>query len=32
MLDHLNGTHKIPLETAMHVCPEGNETCIIDGY
>ncbi|HZA53902.1 MAG TPA: hypothetical protein VE616_06615 [Candidatus Udaeobacter sp.] len=32
MLDHLNGTHKIPLETAVHVCPEGNETCIIDGY
>jgi hypothetical protein len=32
MLDHLSGTHKIPLETAASFCPEENETCLVDGY
>jgi len=32
MLDHLSGTHKIPLATAASVCPEATESCIVDGY
>ncbi len=32
MLDHLSGTHKLPLATAVAVCPDENESCIIDGY
>ena len=32
MLDHLSGTHKIPLETAAAVCPDGGDSCVVDGY
>ena len=32
MLDHLSGTHKIPLETAASACPEATESCVVDGY
>ena len=32
MLDHLSGTHKIPLETAASVCPDGAEYCIFPAY
>ena len=32
MLDHLSGTHKIPLETAASACPEAIESCVVDGY
>jgi hypothetical protein len=32
MLDHLSGTHKIPLATAASVCPEATESCVVDGY
>jgi len=32
MLDHLSGTHKIPLATAAAVCPEATESCVVDGY
>ncbi len=32
MLDHLSGTHKIPLATAESVCPDAIENCVVDGY
>ena len=32
MLDHLSGTHKIPLATAASVCPEATGSCLVDGY
>ena len=32
MLDHLSGTHKIPLQAAVSVCPDATESCIVDGY
>jgi hypothetical protein len=32
MLDHLSGIHKLPLETAALVCPDENQSCIVDGY
>jgi hypothetical protein len=32
MLDHLSGIHKLPLDTAAAVCPDDNQSCIIDGY
>lgn len=32
MLDHLAGTHKIPLEAAAAFCPEGTGTCIFPPY
>jgi hypothetical protein len=31
-LDHISGTHKIPLEAASSICTETNESCIIEGY
>ncbi len=31
-LDHISGTHKIPLETANSICTDSNESCIIEGY
>jgi hypothetical protein len=31
-LDHISGTHKIPLDTANSICAETNESCIIEGY
>ena len=32
MLDHLSGTHKIPLQTAASVCPDATDSCVVDGY
>jgi hypothetical protein len=32
MLDHLSGTHKIPLATAASVCPGATGSCVVDGY
>ena len=32
MLDHLSGTHKIPLDTAASICPDATESCVVDGY
>ena len=32
MLDHLSGTHKIPLGIAASVCPDTIESCVVDGY
>lgn len=32
MLDHLSGTHKIPLGTAASVCPDASDGCVVDGY
>lgn len=32
MLDHLAGTHNIPLETAAAVCPDGTDGCLVEGY
>jgi len=31
-LDHISGTHKIPLETANSICADGDDSCIIEGY
>jgi hypothetical protein len=31
-LDHISGTHKIPLETANSICGDGEESCMIEGY
>jgi hypothetical protein len=31
-LDHISGTHKIPLETANSICTDNNESCVIEGY
>jgi hypothetical protein len=31
-LDHISGTHKIPLETANSICTDANESCVIEGY
>jgi hypothetical protein len=31
-LDHISGTHKIPLETANSICADANESCVIEGY
>jgi hypothetical protein len=31
-LDHISGTHKIPLATADSICSESNESCVIEGY
>ncbi len=31
-LDHISGTHKIPLETANSICTDSNESCVIEGY
>lgn len=28
MLDHLAGTHKYPLQSTVHFCPDGAEVCI----
>ena len=32
ILDHLSGIHKLPLDTAAAVCPDDNQSCIVDGY
>jgi hypothetical protein len=31
-LDHVSGTHRIPLETANSICAEGEESCVIEGH
>jgi len=31
-LDHISGTHKIPLATADSICTDAEESCIIEGY
>jgi hypothetical protein len=31
-LDHVSGTHKIPLETANSICAADEESCVIEGY
>jgi hypothetical protein len=31
-LDHVSGSHDVPLETANAICAEGNASCIIEGY
>lgn len=31
-LDHISGTHKIPLETADAICSDANDSCVIEGY
>jgi hypothetical protein len=32
LLDHLAGTHKIPLDAAVSLCPDGTMTCIFPSY
>ena len=32
LLDHIAGTHKIPLDTAASVCPDGVTSCIFPSY
>jgi hypothetical protein len=29
-IDHVSGTHKIPINTVAAICPDGNESCIIE--
>jgi hypothetical protein len=29
-IDHVSGTHKIPINTVAAICPESNESCVID--
>ena len=31
-LDHISGTHKIPLQTAASICADSNDSCVIEGY
>jgi hypothetical protein len=31
-LDHVSGSHDVPLETANAICAEGYPSCIIEGY
>lgn len=31
-LDHISGTHRVPLEAADSICPDGEPSCIIEGY
>jgi len=32
LLDHLAGTHKIPLEAATNLCPDGGGSCVFPSY
>ena len=32
LLDHLAGTHKIPLDAASAICPDGTGSCIFPSY
>ena len=32
LLDHLAGTHKIPLEAATSLCPDGAGSCLFPSY
>jgi hypothetical protein len=29
-IDHVSGTHKIPINTVASICPDGNESCVIE--
>jgi hypothetical protein len=32
LLDHLSGMHRIPLDSAAAICPDGAENCIFPSY
>jgi len=32
LLDHLAGSHKIPLDAAIHLCPDGGGSCVFPSY
>ncbi len=32
LLDHLAGTHKIPLDAATSLCPDGGASCVFPSY
>jgi hypothetical protein len=32
LLDHLAGTHKIPLDAAASICPDGVGSCVFPSY
>ena len=32
LLDHLAGTHKIPLNAATNLCPDGGASCVFPSY
>jgi len=32
LLDHLAGTHKIALDAAVNVCPDGAASCVFPSY
>jgi hypothetical protein len=32
LLDHLSGTHKIPLDAAATICPDGVGSCVFPSY
>jgi hypothetical protein len=32
LLDHLAGTHKIPLDAAATICPDGVSSCVFPSY
>ena len=32
LIDHVSGTHKVPLEYAASICPEEWGGCLFDGY
>jgi hypothetical protein len=32
LLDHLAGTHKIPLDAAANLCPDGVSSCVFPAY
>ncbi|HWP23917.1 MAG TPA: hypothetical protein VNM15_07015 [Candidatus Binatia bacterium] len=32
LLDHLAGTHKVPLDAAVNFCPDGSRTCLFPPY
>ena len=32
LLDHLSGTHKIPLDSAAMICPDGVGSCVFPSY
>jgi hypothetical protein len=29
-IDHVSGTHKIPINTVAAICPDGNQSCVIE--
>lgn len=32
LLDHLSGRHKIPLDAAANLCPDGGASCVFPSY